>query len=728
MAETKTYLRYVPGTDEFETLEVSDNGTVRGRVKTDTADKMRKAGARLVGDDQWAAVSPPTAAERQRAQVVERSGAGAPGMVYAERDGAPVLMSLPSAERQGLRVISADEARRLGETVEAREDVVTRSGTGAPGMVYVDQGGAPVLMPLESAERQNLRVISADEARTLGSALEEREAMPQQPAASGPGIWGQIAQSVLGATPAPASPRSPEEVARGVIASRPAPVQGNPAQDLVQSTGLGFAPAATPPRGRAFSGFRGDPAVVVRQPDGTSTPGGVNAAPYTASAARGGNAPPVEQPQRALTPEDAAIPTPQAGGTQAASAAVRFTPSAPSAGQKELAAAFAQQREAVAAQAALSEQQAAAEQARLDAEIQATREREAREAERIAAAQAAVTKEQERLTQMVSDLSSPSGQVDPDRWWNSRDTGQKIAAFASAFMTGFAGRPNVIQQMIDRDIAAQQFNLDRADRQRTRAVEGQRGLVALARERFQDELLANTAARAAATEAARKVAERETAGFKGQQAQVRRQELLGALAQAEVEAKQAFQARASQLGLQQADLALRTAQLNAAQQQAQRGAAAEIGGAVPISALTPEQRKRAVTVAPGRAVLALNEDAAKKAQEGWISGQQTLRILDNAINLRREYGPEVLPTEGKQRLRSIGLELIGALNRRNKFGALDKGTQELLEQMAGGDLTSVGQVLPVLEQIRAGTTQDMAEEFQAYTGQPIGGVQSFQTR
>lgn len=722
MAETKKYLRYVPGTDEFETLDVSDTGTVRGRVKTDTADKMRKSGGyQLVGDEQWSRVNAasPSAADRQRAQVVERSGTGAPGMVYAEQDGAPVLLPLQSAERQRLRIITADEARRLGEGVEAREQVVARSGTGAPGMVYVERNGEPVLTRLEEAERQGLRVITADEARALGTALEERETAAQQPANSGPGIWGQIAQSVLGATPPTA--RTPEQVAQGVLAARPAPVQGNPAQDLVQSTGLGFAPAAAAPRGREFSGFRGDPAVVIRQPDGSSTPGGAHATPFTASPARGGDAPPLEQPARALTAADAAIPA-TAGGAQAASAAVRFTPAGASQGQKELADAFAQQREAVAARAALSEQQAAAEQARVDTELQAMRDRQAQEAERQAAAQAAITREQERLTQLVGELSNPSGEVDPDRWWNSRSTGQKIAAFASAFMTGFAGRPNVIQQMIDRDISAQQFNLDRSDRQKSKAVEGQRGLVALARERFQDEVLANNAARAAAAEYAQKVAERETAGFKGRDAQVRRQELLGALAQTAVEAKQAFQARASQLGLQQAELALRTAQFNAAQQQTQQGAAAEAGSAVPIATLTPEQRKRAVTVAPGRAVLALNEDAAKKAQEGWLSGQQALRILDNAINLRREYGAEILPTEGKQRLKSVGTELIGALNRRNKFGALDKGTQELLEQMAGGSLTSVGQVLPVLQQIRSGVAQDMGEEFQAYTGQPFGGL------
>lgn len=727
MAETKKYLRYVPGTDQFETLEVSEKGTTRGQVNTREADKLRKSGHTLVSDEQWAKVNPPSEAEVQRNQVVERSGTGAPGMVYVERNGAPVLMPLRSAEQQRLRVISADEARTLGQAMEAREEVVARSGTGAPGMVYAERDGAPVLLRLEDAERQKLRVISADEARELGTALEAREEAAQ-PASSGPGIWGQIAQATMGATPQDVARRITQQAETDELMRLSDP-SANPAQALVQGTGLGYAPAVAAPRGREFSGFRGDPAVVVRQPDGTNTPGGVNPTPYAASGARGGSVPAVEQPRRALAPEDAAIPATPTPGAPASAQGVRFSPGGGGgSGRKEIGDAFAEQQKAAEERAQLEVEKAAAEVARRDVEIAETRKRQAEEQERMAVQLKAVDDERAKYSTMVASLSEPSGEVNPSRWWNSRDTGQKIAAIASAFMTGFAGRPNVVLDLINKDIDAQRFNLERADRNKARAVDAQRGVYAAARERFGDEILAVNAARAASAELAQKIVERETAGFKGQEAMVRKRETTAAIMQAKVEAQQAFDLRAGQLALQRLQAATEAARLFQTQQKAVGGGVAESGQVVDLSTLTPEQKKRAVTVAPGRAILALNEDAAKKASDGLLSGQQTLRILDKAISLRREYGPEVLPTEGKKQLQSVGLELIGALNRRNKFGALDKGTQELLEQMAGGDLTSIGQVIPVLEQLRAGVAQDVGDEFQAYTGQPFGGVASFQPR
>ena len=60
------------------------------------------------------------------------------------------------------------------------------------------------------------------------------------------------------------------------------------------------------------------------------------------------------------------------------------------------------------------------------------------------------------------------GKIDTDRWWNSRDTGQKAAFFLSAalggFLAGFKGGPNealnMAQQSIDRDIDAQKANFE----------------------------------------------------------------------------------------------------------------------------------------------------------------------------------------------------------------------------------------------------------------------------
>lgn len=61
--------------------------------------------------------------EAMKRQVVNRSGTGQPGMVYTD-DGlgmGPNLTTLDSATKNRERVISADEARQLGETYENRE-------------------------------------------------------------------------------------------------------------------------------------------------------------------------------------------------------------------------------------------------------------------------------------------------------------------------------------------------------------------------------------------------------------------------------------------------------------------------------------------------------------------------------------------------------------------------------------------------------------------------------
>lgn len=55
----------------------------------------------------------PSKADLLRQQVVERSGAGAPGRVYAEEDGEAVQVPLESAEERGLRVLGPEEASEM---------------------------------------------------------------------------------------------------------------------------------------------------------------------------------------------------------------------------------------------------------------------------------------------------------------------------------------------------------------------------------------------------------------------------------------------------------------------------------------------------------------------------------------------------------------------------------------------------------------------------------------
>lgn len=100
------------------------------------------------------------------------------------------------------------------------------------------------------------------------------------------------------------------------------------------------------------------------------------------------------------------------------------------------------------------------------------------------------------------------GEIDPEHFWASRSMPQKVLAIASlaagGFLQGFRGGPNPAQQMldqaIDRDIAAQRANLEKKGKN----IEHERGLLADAYRRF--------GRMDAAEDAARMVMEQEYAG------------------------------------------------------------------------------------------------------------------------------------------------------------------------------------------------------------------------
>jgi hypothetical protein len=457
--------------------------------------------------------------------------------------------------------------------------------------------------------------------------------------------------------------------------------------------------------------------------------GGASAAPVSELRTSTGPAPapapaePEKKPE-GLLPVDAFVPAAAAASNAPAAtpAPIRFSPAGAGQGERDLKEAYALQREAVAQSAAVAEQQAAAEQARLDAELEAEQARQAREAEAEQKRQQAMQRAEEEYATALKSMETPSGQLDPERWWNSRSTGQKILAVTSAFFSGFGGSTSPIFKFIDEDIAAQRFNLERADEAKKARAAGKLSLLGVMRERFGDERTADIAARAAAVEYARKVAEREAADFKGSLAQARAKELVGQLAAQEAVEKQKLRQASAELAIQQFEMQLQALQFQKAQQAAQVGAVAEAGNAVPLSSLTAEQKKRAVELpgSQGLAVLALDEDSAKKLRETTVTSRNTLAALDTLRDLRRQYGPEALNREAVAKMRSASGDLVSWLNKSKKFGSLDEGAQALLREISGGDPTRFGYVLPVLEQLRNSTVNEYRTEFETLTGRNLG--------
>lgn len=122
---------------------------------------------------------------------------------------------------------------------------------------------------------------------------------------------------------------------------------------------------------------------------------------------------------------------------------------------------------AVAAQRAGFEEQQAQEMAA----------RQAQAAEQTQRAQAAVDARMGELDKAMKAAQTEDGEVSAGRWWNSRNTGQKILAGLSAFLSGFGGGPQYIQEAIQQDIQLQKETLERRRALKSQGVQNARTLL-----------------------------------------------------------------------------------------------------------------------------------------------------------------------------------------------------------------------------------------------------------
>lgn len=114
-------------------------------------------------------------------------------------------------------------------------------------------------------------------------------------------------------------------------------------------------------------------------------------------------------------------------------------------------------------------------------------------------------KEVGEFQRLSKELQKPEAQVDPSRFWASRNTGQKILGAIGLALGGFAqgltgGRNpalDILQKAMDDDMGAQRDNLANARAQKRDALTGQQTLLGMARQRFSDEATAEAAAYAA---------------------------------------------------------------------------------------------------------------------------------------------------------------------------------------------------------------------------------------
>lgn len=113
-----------------------------------------------------------------------------------------------------------------------------------------------------------------------------------------------------------------------------------------------------------------------------------------------------------------------------------------------------------------------------------------------------VSEATQKYTSMLEDSQKPGGQLDSGRWWNSRNTGQKVAAVLgqalASFTAGMQGKGPVdmIGKFAEDDLQLQQAELARADAKQRQSLEAQGKILALTEKQYGDPVQAKAAARA----------------------------------------------------------------------------------------------------------------------------------------------------------------------------------------------------------------------------------------
>lgn len=282
-----------------------------------------------------------------------------------------------------------------------------------------------------------------------------------------------------------------------------------------------------------------------------------------------------------------------------------------------------------------------------------------------------------RLGQEARELAEQ--EVDPDRWWADRSTGQKIAGVLSAVIGGLVaphqgGRNRgleAIQQAIQQDIEAQRATLGN----RQRALSQERGLVADLMRKGYNEFQASTIAEQAAYKRAideleLMQQELDPGGVAAADAELTKRGLYGAMAQRAAEAEQRAKEAAREQEMHDAELAklgaeteYKRAQVGKVQAEAAKARRAGVGG----RKAAEEAVAKGMLIDPetGQSLGKLRDDfssaSAVREQQAKVTSYTTSRQKLNEImrGMRKGAGDwGKLPDTEKARLTSVYRDFI----------------------------------------------------------------------
>lgn len=437
---------------------------------------------------------------------------------------------------------------------------------------------------------------------------------------------------------------------------------------------------------------------------GPATPG---VTPVSSGAAPAGGSPAARS---ASTSSSAATFRPQRVGVGGASPSTT----------KKLEDAYAAQQTANAEAASVGQQRAAAEAA---ASQEALKQAENFEIQR---QQAAAERKQQTdkwlqdYQELEKKVFADTAKIDPDRWWNSRTTGQKVMAGISQFLTGFAGARNVIQDAINTDIAAQKDNADRLERRGQAQLASKMNLYGMMRQKFGDDIAAEAATQAASLNIVQQRLAAIGSQYKGPEIAAKLKEANALVEQQKQEKSAELRIRLEQLAIQRQaaarEAALAGVQLSAAKAKLANAMPAvpnaQVTGNTPVEALNEDQRERFV---PGYG-LATDKEAAKKGRETAAAYTTYKDSLNELIRWRKEYGTEKLDraalATGNSLLNDVKIAYKGA----NNLGTLDNGSIDFMDKVFASDAGEIGFLLPKLEAIAGRTDEKFNKRLFSETG------------
>ena len=294
-------------------------------------------------------------------------------------------------------------------------------------------------------------------------------------------------------------------------------------------------------------------------------------------------------------------------------------------------------------------------------------------------------KEQEQKAQQALDEFGQA-KIDPNRFWKEKSTGEKIIAGIAIALGALGqglskgriqsnGALDIINGAINRDIEAQKMDI----LGKSEKAEGQKGILAQMRERFDDERTAEGMTRIIALDQAKLKLEEISAKSKSAEVQANKEVLLAGLEgerQKElVELQKAIAESAiarEKLGIERQKLENENPALRRKTMESLvRGDKSNSQG-LSAEDLPEKDRERFI---PGLGI-ATTADDAKKLKQAQISFRKFNNLLEEMIQSRKEYNGEYFGAlwdaeRGKQQARAS--EALLALKDTEDMGALDSG-------------------------------------------------------